>query len=249
MTLSLHEIGHILAILYYDLKIDKLSFIGFGAKISTNYQECDAIQKIVINCGGPIVNAIMVVVFSVLSQQPYIAYFIKVNLYIFLFNILPIHPLDGSKILEVILDKTLGYNNSRRITRKISKACAIIFIALGIIQIIRKIWNINIIFIGIYILKKESKMVTLNGIERIFNRKERFLKKGVYPIRHIAVLSDGMVNEVIKNLDFDSIHLINILDKDLTLIDVVTEEQVVNDLLEKGTNITFNDILCKQNKV
>ena len=249
MSLFLHEIGHILAILYYNLKIEYLSFMGFGAKISTNYEECEDKQKIVINLAGPLVNMIMAVICSIFPRWLYIVYFLKVNIYICLFNILPINPLDGSKILEVILDKTLGYNKSRRIIRKISKVSAIIFIIWGIIQIMRKVWNINIIFIGIYIMQKEYKMAMLNGIERILNRRERFLKKGVYPIRHIAVLSDGMVNDVIKSLDFDSIHLINVLNKDLTLIDVVTEEQLVNELLEKGTNITFNDILCKQNKV
>lgn len=92
-------------------------------------------------------------------------------------------------------------------------------------------------------------MSKLNDIERIINRKERFLKKGVYPIRHIAVLQEGLVNDVIKKLDFDSIHLINILDDNLRLIKTVTEEQVIENLIEKGTNITFNDIIAKQNNV
>ena len=147
-------------------------------------------------------------------------------------------------MLEVILDKTTGYNKSRKTIKKISKLGGIILIILGIIR-----YNLTIILVGIYIIEKESKMSKLNDIERILNRKERFLKRGVYPIRHIAVLQSGLVNDVIKNLDFDSIHLINVLDENLSLIKILNEEQVIKNLVENGTNITFNDIIAKQNKV
>lgn len=167
----------------------------------------------------------------------------KINLHILLINLIPIKPLDGSKVLEVILDRKIGYNRSRKIINIITKIGSTLFIILGIVE-----KNITVFLIGI-IIEKESEMSKLNDIERIINRKERFLKKGVYPIRHIAVLQEGLVNDVIKKLDFDSIHLINILDDNLRLIKTVTEEQVIENLIEKGTNITFNDIIAKQNNV
>ena len=86
-------------------------------------------------------------------------------------------------------------------------------------------------------------MLKINGIERIINRKERFLKKGIYPVRHIAVLENGMVSDVLKNLDFDSIHVINVLDENLNIVALISEEKLINQLIEKGTNITFNDIV------
>lgn len=233
----LHELAHVVSIWYYRLKIQKIKFIGLGLEIITNYDEVNLKEKIIINLSGPMLNVILIVIAIVFN----IDYFTKVNFYIFLINILPVIPLDGSKIFEVIMEKLVGLNKSKRILINMSKITGIIFIILGMSK-----GRYNIVFIGIYIIKKineEIYMSKINGIERIINRKERFLKKGIYPVRHIAVLENGIVNDVIKNLDFDSIHVINVLDKDLNIIALISEEKLINELIEKGTNITFNDII------
>ena len=239
IAFMLPELGHMLAIWCCGLKIEKIKFIGFGLEISTNYKEIN--KKIIINLAGPIMNLFIIIICSIFIKLYYIKYFIKINFWIFLINILPVIPLDGSKILETVLDKKIGIIKSKKTLVNISIIFVITFIIIGVIKC-----RYNIILIGIYIIKKikeEIDMSKLNGIERIINRKERFLKKGFYPVRHVAVLVDGMVNDVLQKLDFDNIHIINVLDRDLNIIALLNEEQIINQLVEKGTSITFNDIV------
>lgn len=245
LSLILHEIGHIIAIVYCKVAFKGIKFVGIGARIVIDNKWLSSGQKIGIYLLGPLMNVVCGMLVGLVPVNIYTIYFIKINISIFIINILPIIPLDGSKIIEVILEKKVGLNKSKKILIKLSNICIVIMSILGIIQIIEH-RNFNILIIVAYIknimLREEEGMTNLRGMERILTRKERFLKKGFYPIRHIAVLNDGIVSDVLRNLDFDSIHIINVLDKNFNVLAVINEEELLNQLIEKGSNITFNDI-------
>lgn len=244
LSFLLHELGHIIAIKIFGVTLQKIRFVGVGASILIDERSLNDNQKAVIYLSGPLMNIIFATIAHLISSSNYILYFTRINICIFIVNILPIIPLDGSKIIKIILERKLGMNKSKRMIIRLSNTCIVILGILGIIQIIKH-KNFNILVVVIYInniIREEIRMSNLKGMERILTRKERFLKKGIYPVRHIAVLNNGFVSDVLKNLDFDSIHIINILDKDLNLLAVINEEKLLNSLIEKGTGITFNDI-------
>lgn len=245
LTFLLHEIGHVIAIKACGVTLRGIKFIGIGARIVIDNKWLSSKQKIGIYLMGPLMNIACVMLFILVPNKIYTLDFIKINISMFIINILPVIPLDGSKIIEVILEKRIGINRSKKILIKLSNICIVIMSILGIIQIIEH-RNFNILIIVAYIkkimLREGERMTNLRGMERILLRKERFLKKGFYPIRHIAVLSEGIVSDVLRNLDFDSIHIINVLDKNFNLVAVINEEELLNQLIDKGSNITFNDI-------
>lgn len=245
LSFGLHEVGHILAIIVCGAKLHGIKFIGIGARIAIENKWLSREQKISIYLLGPLINVVCAMLFAIVSKEIYALYFVKINWGMFIINILPIVPLDGSKIIALILEKKMGVNRSKMLLVKTTNISIVIMSILGIIQIIEH-RNFNILIIVAYIKKtmsrEEYRMTNLRGMERILTRKERFLKKGFYPIRHIAVLSDGVVSDVLRNLDFDSIHIINVLDKNFNLIAVINEEELLNQMIEKGSNITFNDI-------
>ena len=88
---------------------------------------------------------------------------IYTNILIFLFNMLPIYPLDGGRILKNALHVLIGRVSSMKITIIISKMVAIALSALCIyISIVFK--NYTYIFILIYIwiiVIKSSKILNI----------------------------------------------------------------------------------------
>ena len=70
----------------------------------------------------------------------------QINLSLFLINILPVFPLDGGRILKLILDRVFDFYISYKVFISIS---ILFFVAMMIYAIYNK--NFNIILIGIYL--------------------------------------------------------------------------------------------------
>lgn len=106
LCLILHEIGHIIFIIIYRIKIKKINLYAYGFSMLLDEMQFDSIkkyQKIIVFSGGLIVNLLLLIIF-------YKNTFGKYNLFLFLFNLLPIYPLDGYNILKQLINTTLLNN-------------------------------------------------------------------------------------------------------------------------------------------
>ncbi len=94
---SLHEIGHLAALYISGGKADeiKLSFYGFAIKYSVKLKRN---REFLVLLAGPAVNLVLFILFRN-----------GINLMLFLFNILPIYPLDGGRILNLYMIKVNRY--------------------------------------------------------------------------------------------------------------------------------------------
>lgn len=63
---------------------------------------------------GPFINLILFYFFSFI-KEPLLA---KINIYILIFNLLPVYPLDGSKLLLLFLSYFIDYQKSHANTNK-----------------------------------------------------------------------------------------------------------------------------------
>ena len=90
------------------------------------------------------------------------SYYSIINYSIIIFNLLPIYPLDGSKILSVIINKLTNFYNSLKISVVISYI--IIFLSILILFKINKIFILIFIFLIIRV-NKLSK-----NIKNIYNK-------------------------------------------------------------------------------
>ena len=132
-----HEFGHYIIAKLYNLNPVKVVIYPFGGITKMNNLINTKISK-----------ELMVAISGVLFQNIY--YLLMIFLYknnllrdyllnifttyhysIFIFNLLPIHPLDGSKILNLILSKYLPYKLTIRLTIAISIIASIIIISIN----------------------------------------------------------------------------------------------------------------------
>lgn len=156
-----HELGHVLSGILLGRKIEKFELMAIGCKVKFyDEEEFSTIKDIIISASGPLINFIFVIFFLV---QPihieYIEFYIYGNLLLGVFNLLPIYPLDGGRIVKNILELIKNDISVEEITNSISN---ITLIVLTMIASILVIYFKNIfIFITIiylwYILMKENK--------------------------------------------------------------------------------------------
>lgn len=168
----IHELGHLLAGILLKLKPEKIEIIPVGVTIAFRLKTEDLndkigksnkleIKKMLIVIAGPLTNIIMIWV--VLKLQINIIQKISIiyaNILIVIFNLLPIYPLDGGRILRGILNICVG----KRKTNKYINTISIIVTSCTTIVSAAATWysqNIAIIFITIYlwiIVLKEFKL-------------------------------------------------------------------------------------------
>ncbi len=160
----IHELGHVLMGLIMGLKIEKIEIMPLGLSVSFKLNIDDfkqkikkgnilQLKKIAIAFAGPLTNLIMLLIvlntninLKVVSNE-ILAY---ANILIMLFNLLPIYPLDGGRILKELIHILEGSIKAKKYIRKISKAVIILLTMVGSIAIMY-LRNVAIFFIIIYL--------------------------------------------------------------------------------------------------
>lgn len=121
----IHELGHIIAALLFKWHIKKIILLPFGGiTIFDEKLDKSLFEEFMIAIMGPLFQ----IIFYLLFKDDYI--FNLYNRIILIFNLIPITPLDGSKIVNILLNRFISYKRSHIITLLIS----VIFIFLILIN-------------------------------------------------------------------------------------------------------------------
>ena len=145
-----HELGHlftgfILGFKPYSLGINPLGLsINFRIKAEDYNEKIKkgnilALKKLIIAFGGPAVNFLIVILFLFCDIKIFNCpreFVIYSNLLIGLFNLIPIYPLDGGRILKNALHIFLGLEDTYSYTNLISNISIIVLTILSSICIL-----------------------------------------------------------------------------------------------------------------
>lgn len=133
----IHEIGHIIVGLILKIKLEKIEIMPFGitASFYSDFKE-SKIKEIFVALAGPIVSLAM----AFLGGNFDITYianeeFVYSNILICIFNLIPIYPLDGGRIIKGILYIILGSEKSEILMNKISNITIIILTIISSIAV------------------------------------------------------------------------------------------------------------------
>lgn len=122
-----HELGHVLAGIFFKWNIEKVVIMPMGG-ITIFKESLNRLiyEEFIIALMGPIFQIIFY-----MALEPYVPYtwFYSAHYALLLFNLLPIIPLDGSKVFHCIMDIIFPYQKSHTIVIWIS----IVLLCFGII--------------------------------------------------------------------------------------------------------------------
>ena len=102
LACALHEAGHITAMLFSGNPPEKIVFAGGGIKLKGKNEN----PAVII--GGCFVNFILFGIFYFLSSNYSFKLFGIINLLTGVFNLIPVCPLDGYHLLEIVLIKLIS---------------------------------------------------------------------------------------------------------------------------------------------
>lgn len=229
LAVFVHELSHMLVAKKYKLKISSLTItpLGMFCKID-NIDTLQLYKKIILHSIGIIINIIIFLIISLFNiSNEYINYFKYSNFILFLFNILPIYPLDGAKIYINVFSYFKGYLSSVKAILKLGKYVSILIIIIGFIQMILFPFNILLYSMGIYLYKKNNDLLFSQLCLMFYrNLEQKYLIKNKLKVNHIFFNKDTTVQEVLNKLSSDTIVICYFYYND-TLIDF-DEQYIVN---------------------
>ena len=173
-----HELGHYTIAKITSLNPQKITIYPFGGlTIIDTLINTKITKELLVAISGIVFQVIYYFVIIFLYQNSLIREYIfniftRYHYSILLFNILPIHPLDGSKIVSLILSKYLPY-------KLVIKLNTIISITTGIIILSINYYKFNYTTILIISIIIDNLVKYYKNINYLFNKflLERYLYK------------------------------------------------------------------------
>ena len=130
IIILIHEIGHVFFIKIYQEKINNITIYPFGGITRIEKDLNTPINEEILIASGGVIFQLLIYIFMIFipntlhTRQLIINY----NSIIILFNLLPIIPLDGSIIINSILNRFFSYTKSYTINSIISIISIVIFV-------------------------------------------------------------------------------------------------------------------------
>ncbi len=216
----IHEMGHIIISKILSYKIDKVIIYPYGGFVKLNTRINTKIENdLLVAISGIIMQSIYFGIIFFLYRngivREYIySLFLLYHKSMLIFNLLPIYPLDGAKIVNLILSKYFSFNIANYISIVISLITVIFFLYSDIYEN-----NYSIILVIGVLMQNIYKFY--KDISYIYNRfiLERYLFKFNYKDKKVI----KNINKMYKNRE----HLFNDKGK------LINEKEYISTFFEK----------------
>lgn len=206
----IHELGHVIISMLFKYKIKKITIYPYGGitkldtLINTNIE-----KDLFVSISGIIMQSIYFYIVFLLYNNGIIREYIYHLFFIyhksmFLFNMLPILPLDGSKIINLILSKYLNLNLANNLTVFISFTALIVLMVSNVFEnnysmlmvvgiLLQNIWNYykNIEYLyNKFILERYLYNIRYKKLKVISDKNKMYKNKG-----HLFKINDILIEE------------------------------------------------------
>lgn len=232
LALALHELAHLFVAFKrgYSLKFIKLDIFGLAIELN---EKIDNDDSFAINVAGPLFNLFLCLVCVALywlvpASFKILNGFCFSNLVLAVFNLLPIYPLDGGKLLKTFFKEEKSYKRTDTILRS---SIAGVFLILFILSLF-KVANIFFLLMVIFLLT--SKVKTSPTLSIFKYTKAKNIEKVVIVKANAEANLFSLIKQIKQNqytIFYYKNDKNNYIDQD-TIIDLATKHKLTTTMKE-----------------
>lgn len=160
LAAALHEGAHALCILLLGGRIREFRISGLGGHLIADNRHFSYGKEIAVALAGPLTNVLVafatVRLSGLFASEAAMHMFAGFNLLLGLFNLFPVHPLDGGRIVRALALLTLGPGDGERLARFVSIFFSLLVIALGVLLFRRSGFNVSLLILGVFLLAQQG---------------------------------------------------------------------------------------------
>ncbi|MFK4997584.1 M50 family metallopeptidase [Bacillus sp. N9] len=244
----LHEIGHALAAQFFQWKINRIMILPFGGFCEVDEHGNRPIkEELIIILAGPCQHLLIALVIFVLKSLALMPvadaeFLIQCNWMILLFNLLPIWPLDGGKLIQLYLASTKPYLEAQR-QSLISSFIALLmlhgaFLFVAPLQL--QVWAIFIyLYFCLYMQWRQRRYAFMRFLlERYYGKHQAFKQ-----LQPITAQGDDFLYTAMEKFQRNCKHFINVSGKNSLFGKLDENELLYAYFTEKQVHAQFKDIV------
>ncbi|MCR8655711.1 M50 family metallopeptidase [Paenibacillus endoradicis] len=225
LLVIVHELGHIVMAFAVGWRVKAVKLLPFGGVVEVDEGNgASAKDEWLVAIAGPLQNIWMAAFAWMMGDLgvwsiEWTNYLIQANLWLAAFNMLPILPLDGGKIVLAMLSYRFQFFDVLLWTARMSIVCSVILISYALLPVFQKLEGIklNELMIGIFLLY--SNLTYHRHVPFLFYRFLLFRSKRVEQLEvagarvvPIFAQSQQSLYEVFKRFKREQLHLLCVVD-------------------------------------
>ncbi|ANE48921.1 hypothetical protein SY83_13880 [Paenibacillus swuensis] len=232
----IHEMGHVAAAKSFGWNVTEVMLLPFGGVAAVD----DAggkpvLQDIAVALAGPLQNVLMAGLALWFEDRgwwttEWTQYFVTANMMIGGFNLLPIQPLDGGRVMQALVSLWMSYHRTLMV-------CAWIGLASGAGVVIYSLFgtgthiHLNLLILGLFLVYSNwygylhAPYFFLRYMMHRDRRASLLEEKGVIALP-IVVRPTRKIAHIVKLFKRDKYHLIYVINEQGTIMKVLPEQKI-----------------------
>ncbi len=239
-----HETSHVLMAKAYKLEVIDIELLPFGgvARLGALLQLNPEIEWI-IAIVGPLSNVALVFLGFGLSSylpitQEWYDFFVRANLGMAAFNLLPVLPLDGGRVLRSFLVSRRGFKQATAAISGVGQVLSAVVAAWGgFLFYIGKEAAPLFVFGGCMLFwsaRQEQKNASYVFMRYLTHKKQQLRLKRALVGRYLVATEETSLGEVLDLFQPPHYHLICVLDLDGETLGFIGELELIQAVFEHG---------------
>jgi stage IV sporulation protein FB len=203
VIIFIHELGHGVTAHVFSWRIKRISLLPFGGVAEMDEHGNRSLkEELFVVAGGPmqhlwLMGGAKLIHDAGLFSSHHFELFIQLNLMVLLFNLLPIWPLDGGKLLSILLGYRLRFIAAYQWTLIVSLAALLLFHAVVLLTVPfhLNLWIIlSFLYFSLWTEWKQRKFTFMRFL------LERYYGKGgnVRDLKPLEINGDEMIYSILE---------------------------------------------------
>jgi stage IV sporulation protein FB len=243
----IHELGHACTAKAYGWRVVKVELLPFGgvAEVDEHGNRPPREEAVVI-LAGPLMNVIMIV-FAFLFQgigwwqQDFVYLFVEYNVILLLFNLLPIWPLDGGKLLQLGIGLFLPFKKAIRYSLLTSGVCLTLYFIVIVLYypLYLSLWIVGLfLIVAQYLEWKQSPYQFMRFLMERYRLQQDGKTNPEHRVRTVTVSSSRRLSACVDRLHKDKTHYFCLIDERGRLQHIINEKELLEAYFKTNTHLT-----------
>lgn len=250
----LHELVHTIAARGFGVKVRSIELYPYGGTaVLEDSFEGKKKEETVIAFAGPAFNLALFLILQYLRWEgilrgAWVLDLVKMNFWLALFNLIPVLPLDGGRIVRAISAGTFGFVRTTKVLAAAGKWLGSVFVIIGFLL---QAWGYYLyepalfIVLGVFFWlgsRREMANARIVFLKQLCRKKELLLSQGLMKSSYFTVSQDITLGQIINEFTADRYSLVNVLgDKD-KICKTLSETEIVQGMMDRGLNYPVREL-------